>query len=584
MLEKRKSDTLEVGNLSYIKVKKKQGRVFTMEKLKRFWEEKNKILIITLSVVALLFLVGIILCLCNDFWVEWNVKEGEFLVWEYGEPEPDTRISAVLKGRLFMKKGVKLSIEAEETVDPEKMGEVEVCYQVKGIVPGKHTVIYCIKDRKPPVITLVQNPDSFTSPIAVYEEEGYSAYDTCDKDVTDKVVREERDGCVYYSVTDRSGNRAEAVRKIVYKDVVPPELTLQEGEEIMTNFGSPFEEPGFVATDDCDGDITGKVVVEGSVDSSVSGEYILTYSVEDSYGNKATATRKVMVEDIQGPVMSMVGSSVCYVQKGTGFTDQGCTAVDTVDGNCEVTVAGGVDSNTCGIYRLTYSAKDKSGNQSSVSRMVYVFEKQDGTGTLSPGNKIVYLTFDDGPGPYTQTLLDVLDKYNVKATFFVCNQRPDYQYLIGEEYKRGHTVAVHTYTHKYKEIYASVGAFLEDFQKENEIVKAQTGSYTWLSRFPGGSSTSYISNISAFKEALNQIGVKYCDWNVSSGDAGQTTNTSVVVSNVIDGISRHNVSVVLQHDIHGFSVNAVEQILVWGLSNGYTFLPLTPDSPMTQHR
>ena len=72
----------------------------------------------------------------------------------------------------------------------------------------------------------------------------------------------------------------------------------------------------------------------------------------------------------------------------------------------------------------------------------------------------------------------------------------------------------------------------------------------------------------------------YSDWNVSSGDAGGTTSVSGVVSNVIRGIQSQDVSIVLQHDIKGFSVDAVEQIVAWGLANGYTFLPMSESTPM----
>ncbi|MFQ9388566.1 MAG: hypothetical protein ACLR1V_06910 [Coprococcus sp.] len=82
---------------------------------------------------------------------------------------------------------------------------------------------------------------------------------------------------------------------------------------------------------------------------------------------------------------------------------------------------------------------------------------------------------------------------------------------------------------------------------------------------------------------LTDMGYQYFDWNVTSGDAGETTSTSVVVQNVISGIQQHDVSIVLQHDIKGFSVNAVEQIIQWGLAHGYTFLPLTAESPTAHH-
>jgi hypothetical protein len=91
--------------------------------------------------------------------------------------------------------------------------------------------------------------------------------------------------------------------------------------------------------------------------------------------------------------------------------------------------------------------------------------------------------------------------------------------------------------------------------------------------------------MSRLTKSLEEKGFRYFDWNVDSNDAGGTTSTSGVARNVINGISRssrkHNY--VLQHDVHGYSVNAVEQIIQWGLDNGYTFKAITMDSPDCQH-
>ena len=122
----------------------------------------------------------------------------------------------------------------------------------------------------------------------------------------------------------------------------------------------------------------------------------------------------------------------------------------------------------------------------------------------------------------------------------------------------------------------------------NDIIIAQTGKSADIVRFPGGSSNTisrrYCRGImSQLVCAVQERGFRYCDWNVSSGDAGATTSTSQVVNNVIDGIKSNNVSIVLQHDIKNFSVDAVEQIIEWGLSEGYTFLPITSTTPMSHH-
>ena len=203
------------------------------------------------------------------------------------------------------------------------------------------------------------------------------------------------------------------------------------------------------------------------------------------------------------------------------------------------------------------------------------------------GNKIIYLTFDDGPGPYTEQLLDVLDKYGVKATFFVTNQKPKYQNMIGEAYRRGHTIALHTYSHSYS-IYKSETAYYKDLKLIEDLCVAQTGEKPTIVRFPGGTSNTisrrYCKGImSSLANSLDDHGYVYCDWNVTSGDAGGTTTESGVFNNVIKGVKGKSVSVVLQHDIKKFSVAAVDDIIEWGLANGYTFLPLTEDSPMVHH-
>ncbi len=161
-----------------------------------------------------------------------------------------------------------------------------------------------------------------------------------------------------------------------------------------------------------------------------------------------------------------------------------------------------------------------------------------------PGDKVVYLTFDDGPGAYTQQLLDVLDKYNVKATFFVTNASPKYQDMIAKEYAAGHSIGIHTYSHDYNKIYASEEAYFEDLEAMQDVIVKQTGETTNIIRFPGGSSNT-VSDITpglmtTLTQEVQNRGYQYFDWNVASGDAGETTDTETVVSNVISGIKQHN--------------------------------------------
>ena len=203
-----------------------------------------------------------------------------------------------------------------------------------------------------------------------------------------------------------------------------------------------------------------------------------------------------------------------------------------------------------------------------------------------PGDKVIYLTFDDGPSGHTPRLLEILAKYNVKATFFVVGSA-NTAYL-DDIVNQGHSIAAHTYSHDYSEIYASEEAYFKDLNKVRQLIYDKTGTWTTLIRFPGGSSNSVsrhycLGIMSQLTKAVEAQGLQYFDWNVDSKDAGGAKTADEVFSNVIAGVQKHNVSVVLQHDIHGYSVDAVERIIQWGLANGYTFLPLTSTSPNAHH-
>ena len=475
------------------------------------FEKKKKSLAglwIALGVMTLLLGAAAFTFLINRWQVQVRLHGPEEITVEccsgYLEPGAD----GVFGGTILFREHFPLEVQLEGTVDSDKPGDYTLRYRAEHwwcrdeAVRTVHVV-----DTTPPALKLVSDPEHYTLPGHTYEEEGYTALDLVDGDLTDRVEVREEDGKVYYSVTDAAGNKAEAEREIFYDDPIPPEITLLGDAEMSVTAGLDFTDPGFTAQDNVDGDLTAQVEVTGSVNTWLAGKYELTYSVEDGYHNRTTVVRHVTVNALRQP-------------------DQ-----------------------------------------------------------VNPGNKIVYLTFDDGPSANTQTLLDVLAKYNVKATFFVVNY--GYASMIAKEAAAGHSIGIHSATHDYKTIYASEDAFFADLNKMMDIVVAQTGKRTTLIRFPGGSSNR-VSDfnpgiMTRLVQAVTDQGYQYFDWNVSSGDAGETTDTDVVYQNVIDGISSHNVSIVLQHDSKAYSVAAVERIIIWGLAHGYTFLPLTPSSPTAHH-
>jgi peptidoglycan/xylan/chitin deacetylase (PgdA/CDA1 family) len=161
--------------------------------------------------------------------------------------------------------------------------------------------------------------------------------------------------------------------------------------------------------------------------------------------------------------------------------------------------------------------------------------------------------------------------------------------MIGETHRQGHTIALHTYKHRYDVLYKSETAYYNDLEAIKNIVVNQTGVTPTIVRFPGGTSNTvsrkYCKGImSSLVKSISYHGYLYCDWNVSSGDAGGAKTISAISNNVINGIKKKNVSVVLQHDITSASVEAVEKILFWGIQNGYTFLPMSETTPMVHFK
>ena len=332
----------------------------------------------------------------------------------------------------------------------------------------------------------------------------------------------------------------------------------------------------YSASDNYDGDLSDKVSMDVSDNS-------ITLSVSDSSGNSDSKVIELKREDNTNPVINLEGSDNVYIPVGSSFDDPGYSASDNCDGDItgSVSVSGEV-SNSVGKYVISYSVTDSSGNSYSVDRTVNVYQP-------NVGNKVIYLTFDDGPSGYTSELLDILDRYNVKATFFVTGRNPSYNYLIGEAYRRGHSIGLHSNTHNYAAIYSSTDAFFSDLDALNETVKAQTGSYSNILRFPGGSSNTVSRNYSVgiMRQLASMVeakGYKYYDWNVSSGDAsGYVSPSSDYAYNVIRGLGNGSSYVVLQHDTNINSIRAVSTIIEYGISHGYSFGTLDVNGPIIHH-
>ncbi len=210
--------------------------------------------------------------------------------------------------------------------------------------------------------------------------------------------------------------------------------------------------------------------------------------------------------------------------------------------------------------------------------------------TPSSNGKIVYLTFDDGPSPNTPRILDILDSYGVKATFFVINGG-GYNHYMADIVNRGHAIALHSYTHNYKTIYSSDEAFYNDLQAISDLVFTQTGVRSNITRFPGGASNTvskkYNSGImSRLTQGVLDRGYYYFDWNLSSGDAsGNNVSKDTIVANC-KRLPKSNTVIVLMHDTKakGTTVEALPEIIEYYKNAGCGFDVITSSTPPVRQR
>lgn len=200
----------------------------------------------------------------------------------------------------------------------------------------------------------------------------------------------------------------------------------------------------------------------------------------------------------------------------------------------------------------------------------------------------VYLTFDDGPSENTGKILDILDDYNVKATFFVNGRTDDHSKKM---YKRivdeGHTIGMHSYTHNYSKVYASLSSFKKDFFRIQDLIYDYTGVKSDLYRFPGGSSNQVSdTSMSTLIRFLNKEHVRYFDWNVSSGDATSNEESSdEIIENVMRDVVKYKTSVVLMHDAatKDTTVKALPELIQRIQKEGDLILPIDENTRLIQH-
>lgn len=205
-------------------------------------------------------------------------------------------------------------------------------------------------------------------------------------------------------------------------------------------------------------------------------------------------------------------------------------------------------------------------------------------------HKTAYLTFDDGPSANTDKVLKILDKYKIKATFFVVGLNTDKANIkrLKEIVKRGHNIGLHSLTHNYKQVYASLDAFKKDVYAIRDLVKKHTGVDSKIYRFPGGSSNGVSkTNMYTVIDWLESAGFVYYDWNLGGTDAAWPAPSADKIYNDIAKYSKSNFDkVVLLHDSKDKinSVKALPRIIEKLKKEGYKFEKINKDTKPVHHK
>lgn len=242
-----------------------------------------------------------------------------------------------------------------------------------------------------------------------------------------------------------------------------------------------------------------------------------------------------------------------------------------------------------------------SGQEAAAEEELYTVSGVDESGRRATGHSVmpaqeaedtvhkVYLTFDDGPSSNTNRILDILSDYDVKATFFVVGkEEEEYRALYKRIVEEGHTLAMHSYSHKYNEIYQSVESYSADLKKLQEFLYDITGVWCRYCRFPGGSSNT-VSRVDMHELIgyLDEQDISYFDWNVSSGDASSAyISPESIIRNCTAKLQEYDESIILMHDAYEKSttVEALPALIeTIQAMEGTKILPISDDTEAIHH-
>ncbi len=271
------------------------------------------------------------------------------------------------------------------------LGTYTITYKVldgsKNVSTKTRTVI--VSDDDPPTLELTGPAQIKLMAGEQYQEQGARGHDSREGNISSRVIitgtvntKVPGTYTLTYIVKDASGNSSTPQKRtvIVARDSAPPKITLIGGDPMHLDVGESYSEPGAMAKDVRDGNLSSRIVIRGTVNTQVIGSYKITYSVKDQSGNMAKAERMVNVKEPEAPidnvrpVIRLIGGSPNTIYVGDPYEEPGVNATDDVDGDITafINIEGEIDPSQSGTYYLKYSVADKSGNKTEKELRVRV--------------------------------------------------------------------------------------------------------------------------------------------------------------------------------------------------------------------
>ncbi len=223
-------------------------------------------------------------------------------------------------------------------------------------------------------------------------------------------------------------------------------------------------------------------------------------------------------------------------------------------------------------------------NVSLIKETSGILPKEQQQTTNDANKKVAYMTFDDGPSKNTEPLIDMLEQLDVNATFFVSGQNEEYFPLMTKAHSLGNSVAVHTFSHSYKEVYTNLDGYFNDFDKIYQLINQYCGEVPNIFRFPAGSSNTLYKKY-GYDELLQEIideaherGFRYFDWNIDTRDglAASAISSQTIFDNFLKGYNELEQGVppvVIMHDssVGENAADGAKLIIEFLKNEGYSF-------------